>query len=1060
MKFIESSVKRPVATSMLFFALLILSIYAMTKLKTDYMPEFTMPAISVVCTYTNVGPNEIEESITRKLVEIAGTVQNVKKIKSTSAEGISIVSVEFVWGTDISVASNDMREKIEQYQSRLPEGADKPYILKYDTTSMPVIRLIAESDNLALGKKFCDEVLKNELEQVEGVAQAQVEGGIERAILVSINRRKLEAFNLTLNDVVSRIKAENINLPAGEVYLDRNVYTIRGIGEYQRVEDIKKIVIAIRNRNQIPMGIQEIQQQTNTTKVPILLEYIAEIKEGYKDIRLLHTVNNRQGITITIRKQSGANTVEVVEKIKEKLERIKNIIPPNIKIYELMNTGNRVRYAINDVSDSAILGGLIALFVIFVFLRNPASTAVIAISLPSSIIVTFLLMYFSKMTLNMLSFGGLALGVGMLVDNSIVVIENIFRHREKGESPMHASIIGTKQVFMPIFASTMTTICVFLPVMFMQGVAGVLFKEMALTVTFSLLASLFVSVTMIPMLTSKFLLNAKKKQRLKIFQWLDDKMDRFFTAMDNGYSVILAKAIKRRKLVLFSAFGLFLISLQLCRAIPTGFMPENERDEFNVELELREGTRIEISSNIAQKLSAVIKDRVRGVQFVSTRIGTGEDRGSIVKGKIGSHLINFRIVMPPRGAENRRRMREVRREIRRLLAKVPGGNMNFEFSSMTGSSASPIEIQILGHDFHKAIILAKKIRDLVKKVPGITDAQINQSEGVKEFIIKIDRIKAATYGFSVSDVFNIVKTGYAGTDASIFHDNGEEVDINVRFQDRDRIDIPSLQTMVLKSPLGYRVPLSNVAQVEMGIRPLTINRLGNQRVVYVTANTPTGVGEKIQLINQRIREKLYPLPDGFTINYGSEYQDRQDSFQELAAAFVISIILIYMIMASQFESIKHPLIILITIPLAVIGVIFLFFLINQEFNVIGFLGIIILAGIVVNNAIVLVDYINVLRRENGYSLESAITEAGRTRLRPILMTTLTTVLGLVPMGIGVAEGSEARAPMALAIIGGLTISTLLTLVVIPVIYYIVERRSIKMGTLKRKYFKAIEEQEN
>lgn len=1050
MKFIEISVKRSITTLMLFFAILLLSIYAFFKLKTDYMPDYTFPAITVVCTYENVGPNEIEETITRKLVEIAGTIQNVKRIKSTSAEGISIISIEFTWGTDINISSNDMREKIDRIQKNLPLEASKPYILKFDTSMIPIMMMVAETDNLAIAKKYCEDILKNELEQVEGVAQVDVEGGSEKEIQIKINKKRLEAFGLTFDDIYRKVKSENINLPAGDINIDRSVFTIRGIGEYTSLDELKKLVIAIRDLNQIPIGLRDIVPITQYRKIPIYLEYIAEIDFGYKDIKVIRTVNNKTGIVLTFRKQSGSNTVEVVKNIKKKLEKIKYLIPKNIKLYELMNTANRIKYSINDLSDSAIFGGLIAFFVIFIFLRNIKATLIIAISIPSSIIVTFLLMYLNKMTLNMMSFGGLALGVGMLVDNSIVVLENIFRHYEKGENPIFSSIYGTKQVFMPIFASTATTICVFLPVLFIEGISGIMFKELALTVTFSLLASLFISVTMVPMLASKFLLKEKSKSKISLINTIDIKIKYLLDRLDLLYENLLKKALNNKKKIIISSIVVFILSLLLFRFIPTGFMPESERDEFNIDIELKEGTRLNVSKNIAQNLSTLIKQKVRGVEFVSARIGTGEDRASIVQGKIGSHLITLRIVMPARDSQARRSMKDVRKDIRKILSHIPDLKLVFSRSLMSGTDSPPVEIQIFGYDYKKSLKVANEIVKILKTIEHITDIQISQKYGLKEYIVKVDRIKASTFGLSVSDIFSTIRTGFAGQDAAIYRDKGEEIKINIRLKEIDRIDIDRLLSVKIKSPLGFYVTLKSFAHIEIDQRPIIIQRLGNQRVIYITANTDTGIGEKIIEIDKKIREKLYPLPDGISIGYGSEYKDREDSFKELTLAFIISVFLIYMIMASQFESIKHPLIIIFSIPLSLIGVIILFFFINQEFNIIGFLGIIILAGIVVNNAIVLIDYINILRRENGFSLENAILHAGKTRLRPILMTTLTTVLGLLPMALGTEPGSEARAPMALSIISGLTFSTALTLIIIPLIYYIFEKKSIKNKEKKRK----------
>ncbi len=1059
MKFIESTVKRPIATVMLYMAILLLSVFALSKLKLDFLPDFTFPALTVMTQYPNVGPAEIEETITRRVEEACATVQNVKKVKSTSAEGISIVSIEFEWGTDIAAAAMDVREKLEQIRRYMPEESEKPIVFKFDMSMIPVMAMTLETDNVGLGRRFSEDFLKTEFEQVPGVAQVRIQGGAEREIQIKVIKNRLNAFNLTFSDIINTVAMENVNTPGGDIDIDRENFTIRTVGEYKSLRDIQRIVIAIREYKQIPVGLREIVATGISRRIPIYLENIAEVVDSYKEKEMIQTVNNVEGITLLFQKQSGANTVEVVNRIKEKFARIKSRIPSNMKLYQLFNTGDRIKRSISSVSDTALIGGIIALIVLFIFLRNIKATLVVGIAMPLSIIATFLLMYMNGITLNMMSFGGLALGVGMLVDNAVVVLENIFRHREKGETAEFSSINGAQQVVMPITASTMTTVMVFLPVLFVEGIAGVLFKEMALTVTFSLLASLVVAVSLIPMMSSKLLAGKSfYKEKKSVIKWLDSKVESVILKLEENYSIAVNWVIDHKKTILFGALGILFATFMSCKVIPRGFMPQNERDNFYFDMELRQGTRLKKTEELTKKVSTMINERIKGVRYVSARAGTGDDWFSLFQGKAGSHLATIRVVLPDRGTPGRRSMFVIQEEVRNLVKNIPGVEINFYRPSMMGSNAPPVEIQIMGHNLKTAMELANKIKTIVESVKGAKDAQISRKQGKKELVIHIDRIKASSLGLSVKAISNSIKTGFAGTIASRYRERGDEIDINVRFREKDRLDVEDLKRLMVKSPLGFKVPLHQIAKIKQSRSPVTIERLSQQRVIYVTANVDVGLENVVNEIQTRIRNELYPLPPGFNILYGSEYKDQQESFADLGLAFIIAILLVYMVMAAQFESLKHPFIILFTIPLSLVGVTLMFILTGDEFNIMGYLGAIILVGIVVNNAIVLVDYINLLRRDYGYSLRNGIIQGGKTRLRPILMTTLTTILGLFPMAFLGGEGSETREPMARAIIGGLFTSSLLTLFVMPVLYHFLEKRAINKRRVKNKEEKILEQE--
>lgn len=1035
MKIIETSVKKPVTMSMIFLAVIVLSMVSFSRLSIDLFPDITFPTITVFTSNSGMGPEEIESNITQKIEEVVGTVNNIKKITSTSVEGMSVVSIEFVWGTQMSEAASDVREKLDLIASKLPDSADKPMTFKFDAAMIPVYGFCVLGVELSKAKKFAEDVIKPELEQLKGVSQAQVQGGLKEQVQINIDRNRLKAYNLSFAEIIQILAAENINQPAGSIKIGYEDFTIRTEGEYKTLEEIKKVVVGVKG---------------TTNKKPVYIEDVAEVKSAFYDKNDVRIVGQSEAVAVTCNKQSGENTVEVADRIIAKLEQIKKRAPQGMRFQEFMNSGDHIKRSINNIAGSARDAGVLAILIILLFLGNIRSTFIVALSIPISIIVTFLFMFLGGLTLNLISFGGLALGIGMLVDNAIVVLENIYRHRQLGEDNANAAIKGTKEIAMPIIAGTLTTICVFLPLMFVQGVSGEFFKEMALTVTFSLTASLVVALTLIPMLSSKMLvLVDKKNQKIKrgtrgLFQKLSIGIENTLEKLNVAYGRGVAWALAHRKLVLFGVIGAFVVSIMVFSLVQKGFMPESDDDRLTVDLELKEGTRLEVTEKLAFLASEKITS-VEGVESFTASMGIGNNFFSLMQGKAGSHIIAGRIRLV-KAELGRPKAYVIREQIRNLLEEIPGIKVKFATSGAMGSTASPVQIEVRGKDLDGIYDVAKKVKAIIDAnfSHELKDVFLSRSEGTEEIIIKIDRIKASTMGFNVSMIASTIQSNFIGITATKFKTKGDEIDIVARLSENQRLTEQDLLNIVLKSPLGFSVPMSQVVSVSRGYAPAKIERKSNERVVYVNAtNMPdVGVANVVDSLAEKISQQIV-LPDGVNLFYGGSYEDSQESFRDLGLALMLAILLIYMVMAAQFESLLNPFLILSAIPLAFIGVIWILFLTATEFNVISFIGVIIMVGVAVNNGIVLIDYIRQLREDHGYDLFKAIITAGRTRLRPILMTTLTTVIGMLPMALSTGPGSESSSPMAMPIVGGLTVTTLLTLFFLPVVYSMVATSTIK-----------------
>lgn len=1023
MKIWDFAIRRPIFTVMVILVVLVLGAVSLLRLTIDLFPEMKLPMAAVVTTYSGAGPQEVETLVTRPLEEVMGTVNNVKEIKSESSEGVSVLIVDFNWGTDMDLATLQMREKIDIAQRYLPDDADKPAVFKMDPAMMPIIALsVSGGRNLRELRGLAEDVVKGRLERLDGVASVGVAGGYQREINVLVDPARLQAYGVSLAQLTQALQVENMNLPGGRVEEAGKELLIRTTGEFHEVSEIEEVLVPL------PQG--------GAVKVKDL----ARVEDSHRDLRQHTRMNGRPSVGLFVQKQTTANTVKVAGLVKRAIPEILQELPPGVDIRVVMDQSGFINNSIKSVVRNATAGGILAVLILYVFLRNFRSTLVIATAIPISIIATFVLIYFAGLTLNIMSLGGLALGVGMLVDNAIVVLENIFRHRQEGLGRVEAAGFGTEEVASAVTASTLTTMVVFLPIIFVEGIAAQFFRELALTVSFSLFASLLVALSLLPMLSSRMLrvegaevlLGGEGLSRRfpgRVLAWLG----RAFDWLNTSYRFLLRGALARRRLVVAVAAGAFITSLFAVPLVGMEFVPRMDTGEFSVEIKLPDGAVLADTEKVVSRVEALVNE-IPERESVFTTVGaiTSMTRGN----ETGSELGKVEVKLVPR----RRRSRSVTRvveEVRDKVSRIPGAEFKVNAASgFVGGdwAGAPITIILKGDDLEVLRRLAQEVANRVRQVPGTRDVDYSLAQGQPEVQVRVNRDKAAAYGLGLAQVASTVRTAISGQVATRYRVGGDEIDVRVRLQPESRQDLRDLENLVFASPLGVQVPLREVADLVVARGPVTISREGQSRIVTVTGGL---VGRSLGAAVRDVQRSLadLKLPPGYAIEYGGENKEMMEAFASLGLALVLAVFLVYMIMAAQFESLLYPLVIMFSVPLAFVGVIWGLALTRRSLNVPSFMGVIMLVGIVVNNAIVLVDYINTLRRR-GFERNEAIIKAGPTRLRPILMTTLTTVLAMLPLALGLGESGEAQAPMATVVIGGLTLSTLLTLVVVPVVYTI------------------------
>ncbi|MDP2983211.1 MAG: efflux RND transporter permease subunit [Candidatus Latescibacter sp.] len=1023
----EGSVHRPILTFIIFLTIVTLGMVSFSRLSIDLMPEVTYPTISVVTTYENVGPEEMEEMITRPIEETLASVQGVQEMTSTSNQGSSQVRVSFIWGSDLDSAANDIRDRIDRVMGRLPEDVTRPMIRKFDISMMPIVTLgISSSMNPRDLRQFVEDEVIYRLERVPGVAAATTRGGLLREIHVELHSDQMKALGLSTDIILSSLNSENSNIPAG-LYQKGNLdVLVRTQGEYQSLDEVRNTVIATKGG------------------APIRVMDVADVIDSWQEVRSFDRIDGQPGLRVSVNKQSGTNTVKVAQAIMEEVTRINRDLP-QIQVIPTMDTSIYIKRSIANLGEAAMMGGILAIIILFLFLRNISTTAIVAVAVPISIIATFGLMYFGGFTLNVMTLGGLSLGVGMLMDNSIVVLENIHRHRENGLPPVKAALTGTSEVWSAIMAGTLTHIVVFFPVVFMQGISGIMFKQMAYVVSFSMVCSLVVATTLVPMLSSKFVKyqipdESRKKGGLQKVYAVSEQT---FRRVEQAYGRALRWALGNKKTVLIICGALFMISLFLVRYVGVELMPQADESEVTVNLEMAVGTRPNIINEITMTAEDIIRKNVPERRVMVTRVGGGGGYGS----SSGPQTADITIGTVPK-SERKRSSEQIAADLRKQLYGLPGvvvrtrAGQGLFMLRMGSSSSDAVSVEVRGYDLKTAGDFAKEVDEAVRQVPGITDTRISREEGSPEQIIRIDRQKAADLGLTVSRIGNSLQTAVGGTRASYFRESGKEYNILVRLSEPDRKNLSDILDLTVLNSRGEPVILRNVVNTTPREGPVRIERKNQERIITINANfTGRDMGSVITDIWKQVH--TLPWPKDFVVQFGGDYEQQQKAFNELMFAFLLALFLVYMVMAGQFESFRDPFIILFAVPMALIGITVTMIASGTIFSMNAFIGCIMLAGIVTNNSILLVHYANILRRRDGMEVMEAICLSGSRRLRPILMTTTVTVLGLTPLALGLGEGGEAQSPMARVVVGGLTSSALITLFLVPVVYYLFESRASK-----------------
>ncbi|MDK2784650.1 MAG: hydrophobic/amphiphilic exporter (mainly bacteria), family [Bacillota bacterium] len=1023
MNLAQFSTRRPVAVTMVILVLIVLGTVSLTRISIDLLPKMTLPIAAVMATYPGAGPEEVEELVAKPLESVLATVSNVDSIQSISSADSATIIVQFNWGTDMDFATLDMREKIDLVMPRLPDGVDRPRVVKFDPSMMPIMILSVSSEgrDLASLKTLLEDKVAPRLERIEGVAYATVIGGPKEEVRVLVDSRRLAGYGFTLAQLVQALKAENLNMPGGTIEQGTREFILRTTGEFKSLDELRNLVL------------------TSPQGVSVRLGDLADIEE-VEDQEEYTLLNGRPSIGIMIQKEAGANTVKVANQVHREMEKLSQELR-GLKYTYVFDQAKFIQRSIGRLTSNAISGAVLAIVILYLFLRNVRSTLVIALSIPISIIATFTLVYFNGLTINLMSLGGLALGVGMLVDNSIVVLENIYRHREEGESRLLAAQNGAGEVAMAITASTLTTIAVFLPIVFIQGLTAQIFRELALTVTFSLLASLLVALTVVPMLASKILVigendGGRTSARPGIFYRASEWMVRQLAAVSGRYRALLAWALDHRRVVLAGAAAAFILSLLAVPLVGTEFFPSTDAGRLSISIELPSGATLEETDKVAERVGKIVSSYPE-VETVFVSAGRSM-QGMSISGT-DSNTASLNIELVPK-EERRRSDREIADAIRRQVEKIPGAEIRVTTQDVMtmggGGIAQPISLSIRGDDLDVLRDLADKAKALVAKVPGTREIRTSFSEGRPEVQVRLNRAKAASLGLSAAQVAQAVSTAVQGEVATEYRVGGKEKDIRVRLVEESANSLSDLKSLLISTPTGLTVPLADVADIVIARGPVTINREDQARVVTVSSDV---FGRPLGAVSRDIERQLagLKLPPGYTITFGGQNKEMSEAFSGLSLALGLAVILVYMVMAAQFESLLHPFTIMFSMPLALVGVVLALLITRRPISVPAFIGIIVLAGIVVNNAIVLVDYINTLRAR-GLGMREAILTAGPIRLRPILMTTLTTVLGLIPLALGLGEGGEMQAPLAITVIGGLSMSTLLTLVVVPLVYTLFE----------------------
>ncbi len=1020
MSIYKSAVNKPITTFMIFTAAIVMGIYSLIYIPVDLYPEMEPPFISVITSYPGANASDIETNVTRPMEDAFNRVDNLKEITSVSSDNLSVIFLEFEWESDLNEASNDIRDAIDLLYDYLPEEVSRPTIFKFDMSMIPIVFYAITADESYQGlSKILEDRIINPLNRIDGIGSVMLIGTPQRRIYVEADPVRLDAYNLTLEQIGNVIRTENINMPSGNIRMGMMDYQLRIEGEVRESYELENLVVGHF------MGSS------------VYLRDVAQVRDTLRDLSLESRISGRQGVRMMVMKQSGANTVRIASDVKEAIEELQQGLPPDIEIMEIIDTSVFISDSISNLSQTMLWALFFVVLVVLFFLGKWRATFIVVLTIPISLIVSFIYLFITGGSLNVISLASLSIALGMVVDDAIVVLENISRHVERGTSPREAAIYATNEVWLSVIVTTLVIVAVFFPLTLVGGMTGVLFRQLGWIVTITVVTSTVAAISLTPMMSSQ-LLDLRKKgvpdSRLSHARLINPLLKR----MEGFYESSLRVALRNKRKVLVIAIAVFAGSLFILNFVSTDFMPETDESRINAEAELTTGLRVEETIKVARELERIIEERYPEVELYAVSSGSDDEGGMAgLFGQGSSNMIDFVMRLSPID-QRERSVWDIADDLRRQMEQIPE---IVEFSVTAGGGGmgdNSVDVEIFGYDFDVTTSLARELRELIEAIPGAEDVQVSRKDERPELQIVLDRNKLAENGLNTAMVSTALRNRVAGMTASLFREEGEEYEIIVRYREDFRNSVSDLEAITITNPMGNKIKLAEIGEVREYWNPPNIERKRRERVVTISA-VPSGIslGDLASEINSVVASA--EIPQGVMVNVGGAYEDMMESFMDLGLLLLISLILVFLVMASQFESFVMPFVIMFSIPFSFTGVILALFITNTTLSVIAGLGAVLLIGIVVKNGIVLIDYIN-LMRDRGHTLNEAIAISGRLRLRPVLMTAMTTIMAMLPLALSRGEGSEIWSPMGITLIGGLFFSTVVTLILVPVVYGIFSRR--------------------
>ncbi|MDC7238735.1 MAG: efflux RND transporter permease subunit [Spirochaetales bacterium] len=1023
----------PVLTLIVFSLLALLGLFTFGQVAIDLYPDIAFPEIMVITSYPDAGPESVEKSVTKILESSLVSVSNLEEISSTSSEGVSAITLEFGYGTDLDEATNDIRDKLDYVKGLLPDESENPAIFKMDADSLPIMQIAVRGPRDANElKQFAEDYVEDLLLQAKGVAQVSTSGGQTKIIRVEISKNRLDSLGLTLVDITSALAAQNIDLAGGKIREGDRDFLVRTAGEYDSIDEINNSVI------------------TDINGYSVLLSDIGRAYSGYEDEDSAVYINGQPGVYVSIQKQSGGNSVEVADAVYGKMEEIKTLLPSDITLEVISDDTQQIRSTIGTLVTSAWQGLILAVLVLFLFLKSIKSTVIIGISIPLSIIITLLLMNIAGLTLNMMTMTGLILGVGMIVDASVVILENIYTYRSRGTKARVAAVLGSQEMYSSVLSGNLTTLSVFLPFILMKddlGMMGILFQDVIFTVVISLLSSLFVALFLVPVLAGHFLpisADTSKSVRNPLIRKFYGLLDFVLGSVEGLYRRVLRQALNHRLLTVITVIGILMISLSFIPVLNITMVPDVTEDSVTLNVEMPVGTNFNETQEVLSRWAAIVQNEIQGYDNVIISVGTGamiESENTAYTGSLSIRL--------PKSSEQLQDSEEIKGILRKHFNEFEGASYSFEAGMSRQISGDDIDIAVRSSDLTAASSYANGILDIMRQNKNIEDPSMDLSEGLPQVKVEIDRDRAADFGISVISVANEISASISGSTATVFREDGQEFDVIVMYRPEDRDQLVDLDNIYVRGS-KERIPVANFARIVKDFGPVSIKRENQIRTIHLTAQIAGNLrADEVERQIQSVMDDSLLLPDNVTVHFEGSWQDVREQLQVYLLIIILSVLLVFGVMAGTYESFKAPLINLLTIPFMIIGVIAIYVVSGQSLSMVSAIGLIMLVGIVVNNGIILVDYINLLINR-GFSIMDACLEAGTSRLRPVLMTTLTTILGMIPMSLS-SEGTSAMVqPIGLCVIGGLSSSTFITLLFIPVVYSLLikEKRKDQVEAVK------------